>query len=61
VELPIGGLGALELVDLSGNDLNYSLPSDFFFAGVGSRLRLVNVSSNKLPGAVPTKMATVVD
>ncbi|RLM54758.1 putative LRR receptor-like serine/threonine-protein kinase [Panicum miliaceum] len=55
-ELPIGGLGALELVDLSGNDLNGSLPSDFG----GSRLRLLNVSSNKLAGAVPTELAAVV-
>ncbi|RCV22243.1 hypothetical protein SETIT_4G205200v2 [Setaria italica] len=54
--LPIGGLGALELVDLSGNYFNGSLPSDFG----GSRLRLLNVSSNKLAGALPTELAAVV-
>ncbi|KAJ1260052.1 hypothetical protein BS78_10G202300 [Paspalum vaginatum] len=55
-ELPIGGLGALELVDLSDNYFNGSLPSDFG----GSRLRLLNVSSNRLAGAVPTELAAVV-
>ncbi|XP_066370673.1 probable LRR receptor-like serine/threonine-protein kinase At4g37250 [Miscanthus floridulus] len=55
-ELPIGGLGTLELVDLSGNGFNGSLPSDFG----GARLRLLNVSSNKLAGAVPTELAALV-
>ncbi|XP_066311594.1 probable LRR receptor-like serine/threonine-protein kinase At4g37250 [Miscanthus floridulus] len=55
-ELPIGGLGMLELVDLSGNGFNSSLPSDLG----GARLRLLNVSSNKLAGAVPTELAALV-
>lgn len=55
-ELPVGGLGALELVDLSGNRFNGSLPSDFG----GTRLRLLNVSSNKLAGALPADLAAVV-
>ncbi|OEL35994.1 Receptor protein kinase-like protein [Dichanthelium oligosanthes] len=55
-ELPIGGLGALELVDLSGNGFNGSIPSDFG----GTRLRLLNVSSNRLAGALPTELAAVV-
>ena len=55
-ELPIGGLGTLELIDLSGNGFNGSLPSDFG----GARLRLLNVSSNKLAGAVPTELAALV-
>lgn len=55
-ELPVGGLGTLELVDLSDNDFNGSLPSDFG----GTALRLLNVSSNKLAGAVPTELAAVV-
>ncbi|XP_062179116.1 probable LRR receptor-like serine/threonine-protein kinase At4g37250 [Phragmites australis] len=55
-ELPIGGLGALELVDLSANNFNCSLPSDFG----GSRLRLLNVSSNNLTGALPTELSAVV-
>ena len=55
-ELPIGGLGTLQLVDLSGNGFNGSLPSDFG----GARLRLLNVSSNKLAGAVPTELAALV-
>ncbi|CAD6338938.1 unnamed protein product [Miscanthus lutarioriparius] len=54
--LPIGGLETLELVDLSGNGFNGSLPSDFG----GARLRLLNVSSNKLAGAVPTELAALV-
>ena len=55
-ELPIGELETLELVDLSGNGFNGSLPSDF----KGARLRLLNVSSNKLAGAVPTELAALV-
>ncbi|KAG8075180.1 hypothetical protein GUJ93_ZPchr0006g44698 [Zizania palustris] len=55
-ELPIGGLGALEIVDLSANYFNGSLPSDFG----GSRLRFLNVSSNKLTGALPTELSAVV-
>ncbi|XP_062229355.1 probable LRR receptor-like serine/threonine-protein kinase At4g37250 [Phragmites australis] len=55
-ELPIGGLGALELVDLSANNFNGSLPSDFG----GSRLRLFNVSLNNLTGALPTELSAVV-
>ncbi|KAL5223690.1 hypothetical protein ABZP36_010329 [Zizania latifolia] len=55
-ELPIGGLGALEVVDLSANYFNGSLPSDFG----GSRLRFLNVSSNKLIGALPTELSAVV-
>ncbi|KAF0931347.1 hypothetical protein E2562_004489 [Oryza meyeriana var. granulata] len=55
-ELPIGGLGALEVVDLSANYFNGSLPSDFG----GSRLRFLNVSSNKLTGALPTELSAVV-
>ncbi|KAL6873444.1 hypothetical protein ACP4OV_013526 [Aristida adscensionis] len=55
-ELPTGGLAALELVDLSDNYFNGSLPSDFG----GSRLRLLNVSSNKLTGALPAELTAVV-
>ncbi|XP_006657171.2 probable LRR receptor-like serine/threonine-protein kinase At4g37250 [Oryza brachyantha] len=54
--LPIGGLAALEVVDLSANYFNGSLPSDFG----GSRLRFLNVSSNKLTGALPTELSAVV-
>ncbi|KAL6603785.1 hypothetical protein ACP70R_044146 [Stipagrostis hirtigluma subsp. patula] len=55
-ELPIGGLGAMELVDLSHNYFNGSLPSDFG----GSKLRLLNVSSNNLTGALPAELSAVV-
>ncbi|BAS98783.1 probable LRR receptor-like serine/threonine-protein kinase At4g37250 [Oryza sativa Japonica Group] len=55
-ELPIGGLAALEVVDLSANYFNGSLPSDFG----GSRLRFLNISSNKLTGALPTELSAVV-
>uniref|UniRef100_A0A0E0LDT6 Protein kinase domain-containing protein n=1 Tax=Oryza punctata TaxID=4537 RepID=A0A0E0LDT6_ORYPU len=55
-ELPIGGLAALEVVDLSANYFNGSLPSDFG----GNRLRFLNISSNKLTGALPTELSAVV-
>ncbi|XP_066374941.1 receptor protein kinase-like protein At4g34220 [Miscanthus floridulus] len=55
-KLPIEGLETLELVDLSGNGFNSSLPSDFG----GARLHLLNILSNKLAGVVSTELAALV-
>jgi hypothetical protein len=54
--LAVGGLGALELVNLSNNRFNGSIPNDF----AGARLRLLNVSSNELTCALPGDVSAVV-
>uniref|UniRef100_A0A0D9XBD3 Protein kinase domain-containing protein n=1 Tax=Leersia perrieri TaxID=77586 RepID=A0A0D9XBD3_9ORYZ len=53
-ELPTGGFPALQVLDVSSNLLNGTLPSDFGSAA----LRYVNLSSNRLAGAIPPEMAT---
>ncbi|KAL6854577.1 hypothetical protein ACP4OV_019139 [Aristida adscensionis] len=53
-ELPGGGFPALQVLDLSANLLNGTLPPDFG----GPVLRYVNLSSNRLAGAIPPGMAS---
>ncbi|XP_010928374.2 probable LRR receptor-like serine/threonine-protein kinase At4g37250 [Elaeis guineensis] len=52
-ELPGGGFQQLEILDLSSNLLNGSLPLDL---GVKS-LRYLNLSSNRLAGGIPPELA----
>ncbi|KAE8806634.1 putative LRR receptor-like serine/threonine-protein kinase [Hordeum vulgare] len=52
--LPGGGFPALQVLDVSSNMLNGTLPADFG----GSALRYVNLSSNRLAGAIPAEMAS---
>ncbi|KAL6596987.1 hypothetical protein ACP70R_047121 [Stipagrostis hirtigluma subsp. patula] len=53
-ELPAGGFPALQVLDVSANLLNGTLPPDFG----GPALRYVNLSSNRLAGAIPPDMAS---
>ncbi|KAF7071871.1 hypothetical protein CFC21_077107 [Triticum aestivum] len=52
--LPGGGFPALQVLDVSSNMLNGTLPVDFG----GAALRYVNLSSNRLAGAIPPEMAS---
>ncbi|CAD6219940.1 unnamed protein product [Miscanthus lutarioriparius] len=52
--LPGGGFPALQVLDVSANLLNGTLPSDFG----GAALRYVNLSSNRIAGAIPPEMAS---
>ncbi|NP_001169585.1 Probable LRR receptor-like serine/threonine-protein kinase At4g37250 [Zea mays] len=52
--LPRGGFPALQVLDVSANLLNGTLPSDFG----GAALRYVNLSSNGIAGAIPSDMAS---
>jgi hypothetical protein len=52
--LPVGGFPALQVLDVSSNLLNGTLPPDFG----GAALRYVNLSSNRLAGAIPPEMAS---
>uniref|UniRef100_A0A0E0LY88 Protein kinase domain-containing protein n=1 Tax=Oryza punctata TaxID=4537 RepID=A0A0E0LY88_ORYPU len=52
--LPVGGFPALQVLDVSSNLLNGTLPPDFG----GAALRYVNLSSNRLAGAIPHEMAS---
>ncbi|XP_037440618.1 probable LRR receptor-like serine/threonine-protein kinase At4g37250 [Triticum dicoccoides] len=52
--LPGGGFPALQVLDVSSNMLNGTLPADFG----GAALRYVNLSSNRLAGAIPPGMAS---
>ncbi|KAL6638882.1 hypothetical protein ACP70R_023518 [Stipagrostis hirtigluma subsp. patula] len=52
--LPAGGFPALQVLDVSANLLNGTLPPDFG----GPALRYVNLSSNRLAGAIPPDMAS---
>lgn len=54
--LPGGGVpgAALQVLDVSSNLLNGTLPPDFG----GAALRYVNLSSNRLAGAIPPEMAS---
>ncbi|PAN11304.1 hypothetical protein PAHAL_2G148700 [Panicum hallii] len=52
--LPGGGFPALQILDVSANMLNGTLPSDFG----GAALRYVNLSSNRIAGAIPPEMAS---
>ncbi|KAF7058268.1 hypothetical protein CFC21_065366 [Triticum aestivum] len=52
--LPGGGFPALQVLDVSSNMLNGTLPADFG----GAALRYVNLSSNQLAGAIPLEMAS---
>ncbi|XP_010558914.1 PREDICTED: probable LRR receptor-like serine/threonine-protein kinase At4g37250 [Tarenaya hassleriana] len=51
-EIP-GGFRAVELLDLSSNLINGSLPSDFG----GNRIRYLNVSYNRISGEIPPGFA----
>ncbi|KAF0914533.1 hypothetical protein E2562_029469 [Oryza meyeriana var. granulata] len=51
--LPVGGFPALQVLDVSSNLLNGTLPPDFG----GAALRYVNLSSNRLAGTIPPEMA----
>uniref|UniRef100_A0ACD5YJN8 Uncharacterized protein n=1 Tax=Avena sativa TaxID=4498 RepID=A0ACD5YJN8_AVESA len=52
--LPAGGFPALQLLDASDNLLNGTLPPDFG----GAALRFINLSSNRIAGAIPVEMAS---
>ncbi|RCV10851.1 hypothetical protein SETIT_2G141900v2 [Setaria italica] len=52
--LPGGGFPALQILDVSANLLNGTLPSNFG----GAALRYVNLSSNRIAGAIPPEMAS---
>ena len=52
--LPRGGFPALQILDVSANLLNGTLPSDFG----GAALRYVNLSSNRIAGAIPPEIAS---
>ncbi|XP_062198591.1 probable LRR receptor-like serine/threonine-protein kinase At4g37250 [Phragmites australis] len=52
--LPGGGFPALQVLDVSANLLNGTLPPDFG----GAALRYVNLSFNRIAGAIPTEMAS---
>lgn len=52
--LPGGAFPALQVLDVSANLLNGTLPSDFG----GAALRYVNLSSNRIAGAIPPEMAS---
>lgn len=52
--LPVGGFPALQVLDVSSNLLNGTLPPEFG----GAALRFVNLSSNRLAGAIPPEMAS---
>lgn len=52
--LPGGGFPALEVLDASDNLLNGTLPADFG----GAALRFINLSSNRIAGAIPLAMAS---
>ncbi|KAG8049417.1 hypothetical protein GUJ93_ZPchr0009g2402 [Zizania palustris] len=52
--LPAGGFPALQVLDVSSNLLNGTLPPDFG----GPALRYVNLSSNRLAGTIPPEMAS---
>uniref|UniRef100_J3MVK0 Protein kinase domain-containing protein n=1 Tax=Oryza brachyantha TaxID=4533 RepID=J3MVK0_ORYBR len=52
--LPTGGFPALQVLDVSSNLLNGTLPPDFG----GAMLRYVNLSSNHLSGAIPPELAS---
>lgn len=54
-EVP-SGLSNLEFLDLSSNLLNASLPADFG----GKRMRYLNLSYNKIPGAIPVQFAELI-
>lgn len=49
-----GGFGSVEVLDLSSNLLNGSLPSDFG----GSSLRCLNLSYNKIWGPIPAEFGS---
>lgn len=50
------GFGSVEVLDLSSNQFNGSLPSDLG----GSSLRYLNLSYNQFSGSIPPEFATVV-
>ncbi|KAJ1288409.1 hypothetical protein BS78_02G087500 [Paspalum vaginatum] len=52
--LPGGGFPALQVLDVSANMLNGTLPPDLG----GAALRYVNLSSNRIAGAIPPEMAS---
>ncbi|KAM0866183.1 hypothetical protein ACQ4PT_042787 [Festuca glaucescens] len=52
--LPTGGFPALQVLDASDNLLNGTLPADFG----GAALRFINLSSNRIAGAIPIEMAS---
>jgi hypothetical protein len=52
--LPGGGFPALQILDVSANLLNGTLPSGFG----GAALRYVNLSANRISGAIPPEMAS---
>ncbi|WVZ53013.1 hypothetical protein U9M48_004006 [Paspalum notatum var. saurae] len=52
--LPRGGFAALQVLDVSANMLNGTLPSDLG----GAALRYVNLSSNHIAGVIPPDMAS---
>jgi hypothetical protein len=52
--LPTGGFPALQVLDASDNLLNGTLPAGFG----GPALRFINLSSNRIAGAIPIEMAS---